>query len=101
VKDEKDEKDEIMEKPKMCKECLIRVAKTNGLYIWAIFFSPSVQGDKATFRLGSATGNVILHWEADNVYDEAEAYFPPGIPFKLYFDSDDPGDTAIITIILR
>lgn len=90
-----------MEKPKMCKECLIRVAKTNGLYIWAIFFSPSVQGDKATFRLGSATGNVILHWEADNVYDEAEAYFPPGIPFKLYFDSDDPGDTAIITIILR
>ena len=73
----------------------------NGLYIWSISFSPSIQGDKCTFRLGSATGNVILHWEADNIYDEATLYFPPHIPFKLYFDSDDPGDTAIVTIILR
>ena len=73
----------------------------NGLYIWSISFSPSIQGDKCTFRLGSATGNIILHWEADNIYDEAELYFPPNIPFKLYFDSDDPGDTAVITIILR
>ena len=73
----------------------------NGLYIWSISFSPSIQGDKCTFRLGSATGNILLHWEADNVYDEAELYFPPNIPFRLYFDSDDPGDTAVITIILR
>ena len=74
---------------------------TNGLYIWSIAFYPSVQTDKCTFRLGSATGNIIFHANGDNIYDESLMYFPPNIPFKLYFDSDDPGDTAVVIIILR
>ena len=74
---------------------------TNGLYIWSIAFYPSIQADKCTFRLGSATGNIIFHANSDNAYDESPMYFPPDIPFKLYLDSDDPGDTAVIVIILR
>jgi len=74
---------------------------TNGLYIWSIAFYPSVQTDKCTFRLGSATGNVIFHSNGDNIYDESLMYFPPNIPFKLYLDSDNPGDTAVAVIILR
>lgn len=74
---------------------------TNGLYIWSIMFCPSIQGDKCTFRLGSATGNIIFHCEADNAYDETTMYYPAGVPFKLYLDSDDPGDTAVVIIILR
>ena len=74
---------------------------TNGLYIWSIMFCPSAQNDKCTFRLGSATGNIIFHANGDNIYDESVMYFPPNIPFKLFFDSDDPGDTAVVIIILR
>jgi len=74
---------------------------TNGLYIYSIMFSPAATNDECTFRLGSSTGNVLFHSKGASAYDEFIHYFPPGIPYKLYFDSDNPNDAAIVLIILR
>jgi len=74
----------------------------NGLYIHHIEFHPGATGDSCTFRLVSATGVQFWHVTcADSNDDRQSIEFPANIPYKLYFDSDNPNDNAVVIIHFR
>ena len=74
----------------------------NGLYIHHIEFHPGATNDSCTFRLVNASGVQVWHVTCADVYDDRTSIeFPPNIPYKLYFDSDDPNDNAVVIIHLR
>lgn len=73
----------------------------NGIYIWAIIFSPGATGDVVTIQWKDADGIEIIEWTGADIYDPYIFYGDPAKQYKLYIDFADLHDDALLIIHTR